>query len=79
MASGNEFQVLAASGVAILGLSAVTMTTLAVVQGFKDTGKVDNTTADNFITAIALFGTFASVIILALVGKVIVGMFKSGY
>ena len=67
-----------ASAIAVVGLSAVTLTGLAVVSGFKDTGLVDNTTADNFITGLAIFGTFMAVIVLALVGKIIIGLFKKG-
>ena len=67
-----------ASAVAVVGLSAVTLTGLAVVSGFKDTGLVDNTTADAFITGLAIFGTFMAVIVLALVGKIIIGLFRKG-
>jgi len=67
-----------ASAIAVVGLSAVTLTGLAVVSGFKDTGLVDNTTADAFITGLAIFGTFMAVIVLALVGKIIIGLFKKG-
>ena len=67
-----------ASAIAVVGLSAVTLTGLAVVSGFKDTGLVDNTTADAFITGRAIFGTFMAVIVLALVGKIIIGLFKKG-
>lgn len=35
-------------------------------------------TANTFITALALFGTFAAVLILALIGKTLVGMWKGG-
>lgn len=67
-----------ASAIAVVGLSAVTLTGLAVVSGFKDTGLVDNTTADNFIAGLAIFGTFMAVIVLALVGKIIIGLFQKG-
>ena len=67
-----------ASAIAVVGLSAVTLTGLAVVSGFKDTGLVDNTTADAFITGLAIFGTFMAVIVLALVGKIIIGLFRKG-
>lgn len=64
------------SAIAVVGLAAVTLTGLAVVTGFKDTGLVDNTTADAFITGLAIFGTFMAVIVLALVGKIIIGLFQ---
>ena len=64
------------SAVAVLVLAAITLTALAVVQGFKDTSLVDNTTADNFITGLGYFGTFVGVIVLAIIGKIIVGLFQ---
>jgi hypothetical protein len=64
------------NAVAVVGLAAVTLTGLAVVQGYSDTGLVDNTTADAFLAGLAIFGTFMAVIVLSLVGKIIVGMFR---
>ena len=64
------------SAVAVGALAAITLTTLAVVQGYKNTGLVDNTTADAFIAGLAIFGTFMAVIVLAIVGKIIIGLFK---
>jgi hypothetical protein len=66
------------SAVAVVGLAAITLTGLAVVQGYEDTGLVDNTTADAFLAGLAIFGTFMAVIVLSIVGKIIVGMFKKG-
>lgn len=65
-----------AYAIAIGALAVVVLTTLAVVSGFKDTNLVDNTTADRFVTGLTIFATFVGVIILALVGKVIVGLYK---
>ncbi len=64
------------SAIAVVGLSAVVLTGLAVVQGFKDSATVDNATADKFIAGLAIFGTFLAVIILALIGKIIIGLFS---
>jgi len=66
------------SAIAVVGLAAITLTGIAVVTGFKDTNLVNNTTADNFNAGLAIFGTFMAVIVLALVGKIIVGLFKKG-
>lgn len=66
------------SAIAVVGLSAVTLTGLAVVGGYKATGLIDNTTADRFTAGLAIFGTFLAIIVLSLVGKVIVGIFKPG-
>jgi len=73
------------SAVAVLALSAVTLTALAIVSGFKNSGALGqgvegnatNATADAFIAGLAIFGTFMVVIVLALVGKIIVSLFKT--
>jgi len=62
--------------IAVGALAVVDMTTIAVVIGFKGTGLVDNTTADKFVTGLTIFATFVGVIILALIGKIIVGLYK---
>lgn len=62
--------------VAVGALAVVVMTTIAVILGFKTTGLVDNTTADGFVTGLTIFATFIGVIILALIGKIIVGLYK---
>lgn len=72
-----DFSKMSASAIAVVGLAAVTLTGLAVVQGYKDSGLVDNSTADKFIAGLAIFGTFLSVIVLSLVGKIIIGMFRN--
>lgn len=69
---------MSASAIAVVGLSAVTLTGLAVVSGYKQTNLIDNDTADKFIAGLAIFGTFLAIIVLSLVGKVIVGIFKPG-
>ena len=74
--STSELKKLGAAAVAMVGLAAITLTGLAVVSGFKDTGLVDNTTAELFITGLAIFGTFSSILVLAIVGKIIVGLFR---
>ena len=58
-------------------LAAVVLTTTAVVQGFKDTGLVDTGVADNFIAGLAIFGSFVAVIVLAIVGKIVIGLFRT--
>ena len=73
----QELKKLTTAAIAVGSMAAIVLTSLAVVSGYKDTGKVDNTTADLFIAGLAIFGTFIGVIVLALVGKVIYGLFKS--
>jgi len=62
--------------IAVGALAVVDMTTIAVVLGFKATNLVDNDTADAFVTGLTIFATFVGVIVLALIGKVIVGLYK---
>ena len=72
----NGLGTMQTSAIAVGALAAITLTTLAVVQGYKNTNLVDNTTADAFIAGLAIFGTFMAVIVLAIVGKIIIGLFK---
>jgi len=64
------------SAIAVVGLAAITLTGIAVVNGFKDTNLIDNTTATSFVTGLTIFATFTGVIALAIVGKLIVGLFQ---
>ena len=73
---GDALKTLQASGIAVVSLAAIVLVGLAIVQGFKDSNTVDNTTAEKFITGLAIFGTFSTIIILAIIGKVIIGLFK---
>jgi len=66
------------SAIAVVSLAAITLVGLAVINGFKDSGQVTNTTADLFINGLTIFGTFMAVIVLALVGKIIIGLFRKG-
>lgn len=74
----NNIKLMGAYAIGLASLAAVSLTGIAVVEGFKDTDLVDNTTADQFTAAIAIFGTFSAVLAIALVGKIIIGLFKGG-
>jgi len=63
------------AAIAVVALSAVVLTGLAVVSGFKDTNLIDNTTADSFTDGLTVFATFVGVLVLAIVGKYIIGLF----
>jgi len=74
----SSLKLLTAAGIATVGLAIIVLTGVAVLTGFKDAGYgagVNNSTADLFIAGLTIFGTFMAIIVLALVGKVIVGMF----
>jgi len=75
---GSEFEKLKGYAIALGALAAIVLTTLAIVQGFKDSKTVDNNTADLFISGLALFGTFAGILVLAVIGKSVIGLFKKG-
>ena len=76
MAQESSLKLLIAAGIATTALAIIVLTGIAVLTGFKDSGTVVNATADLFIAGLTIFGTFMAVIVLALVGKVIVGMFR---
>ena len=73
---GDGVHKLKGYAVAVGALAIVDMTTIAVVLGFKGTNLVDNDVADSFVTGLTIFATFIGVIILALIGKIIVGLYK---
>lgn len=77
MAMGSGLKDMQPAAIAVVGLSAVTLTGIAVINGFKDTALVSNSTADLFVTGLTIFATFTAVIVLALVGKIIVGLFMN--
>ncbi len=74
---GNDIDGMRTSAIAATSLAAITLVGIAVVTGFKDSGQVVNATADLFITGLTVFGTFMAVIVLAIVGKIIIGLFRS--
>jgi len=61
---------------AVVGIAIISVIGIAVLTGFKNTGLVDNTTTDLFILGIKVVGTFMEVIVLGIVGKTLIGMFK---
>lgn len=73
----SDLKKLAAGGIAVVALSTVVLTGIAIITGYKQTLLVDNDTADDFIASLAIFGTFLSVVILGFMGKILVNLFKS--
>ena len=78
---------LVGAGIATTALAIIVLTGIAVLTGFADagyggttnaSGAATNVTVDLFIAGLTIFGTFMAVVVLALVGKVIVGMFRKG-
>jgi len=67
-----------AYAIALVSLAAIDLTGIAVVTQYKATNLVDNTTADNFITGLAIFGAFVGVLAISVIGKIVIGLFKKG-
>jgi len=86
----SNIKIMGAYAIGLVSLAATTLIGAAIVTGFKNSGTIGNctnsshalytsgscTTADNFISAIAIFGTFSAVLAIALIGKIIIGLFK---
>ena len=80
MASTSSLKLLQAAGISTVALAATVLVGVAVITGFKSVNLITNDTKINdtatlFITGLTVFATFMSVIVLALIGKVIVGFF----
>jgi hypothetical protein len=71
-----ELMKMSGYAIATVALATITLVGIAVVSGFKTTGQVDNTTADLFVAGLTVFGTFMSIISLALVGKIIISIVR---
>jgi len=64
--------------ISVGALAAVVLVSIAIIQGFSDTGLVDVATADKFKTGMQIFATFVGVVVLAIVGKTVIGLFNGG-
>ena len=69
---------LSAAALAAVGLAVTDLIGIAIVEQMKTSGLVDNTTADLFIAGLVVFGTFLSLIVLVLVGKILIGLIRGG-
>jgi len=60
------------------GTAIVVIIVLAIIVGFQNTNLTDNTTAEAFITSLRIFGTFAGVVAIGLMGFGLFKMFGGG-
>lgn len=75
----QEFMIMQTAAVGLATLGIISVVVIAVLSSVKTAGTgVDNATIDLFIAGITVFGTFATVIALTLVGKIVVGLVKGG-
>jgi len=72
----KEMMLLAVGLIALVVTMVVALVGLAITDGFKDSGQIDNNTADLFGAGITVVATFISLIALVMVGAVMIGMVK---
>lgn len=72
----GDMRKLGYAAIAVVSLAIIVVTGIAVLGGFADTGLIDNATVQLFITGLKIFGTFIGVIVLAVIGKAIIKLFK---
>lgn len=75
----SEIQKLLPAAIVTVALAIAVVTGIIVLVGFKQSGVTDtqaNATIDSFILGLAIFGSFIGVIVLAIIGKIIIAMFK---
>ena len=72
----TDLRKMSAYAIATGSLAIVTLTSIAVVTGYKNTNLVDNDTADLFVAGLKIFGTFMAIITLSLVGKIIISIYR---
>ena len=72
----GDMRKLGYAAIAVVSLAIIVVTGIAVLGGFGDTGLIDNATVQLFITGLKIFGTFIGVIVLAVIGKAIIKLFK---
>jgi len=72
----GDMRKLGYAAIAVVSLAIIVVTGIAVLGGFADTSLIDNDTVQLFITGLKIFGTFIGVIVLAVIGKAIIKLFR---
>ena len=75
----SEIKKLLPAAIVTVALAISVVIGIVVLIGFKSTGLSDNqtnATIDQFVLGLAIFGSFIGVIVLAIIGKVIIAMFR---
>jgi len=76
--SESNLKSMGAAAIATVVLAVSTLLGIAIITQMKTNSYIDNTTADNFITGLGVFGTFMGLITLVLVAKIILGLVRGG-
>ena len=83
---GTSFVKLGVAAIGLVTLSIVSLMGIAVLQGFEDagvltleniSGTMSNANVDNFIAGLAIFGTFSTILAIAIVGKLVIALFRT--
>ena len=79
MAEGMEGQlkVLVGAATAVVAIATTVIIGVAILTAFKTTALVDNTTVDKFIAGLVIFGSFIGVLVIGVIGKTLLSMFRS--
>ena len=72
----DQLKVLSAAAIAVVVIATTVVLGIAILTAFKNTGLVDNTTVDLFITGLGVFGTFIGVIVIGVIGFVLIRLFR---
>ena len=78
MSESKNLKNMGAAAIATVVLAVSTLLGIAIITQMKTNSYIDNTTADNFISGLAVFGTFMGLITLVLVAKIILGLVRGG-
>lgn len=86
----GDMKKLGYAAIAVVALAVIVVTGIAVLTGYTQVGTytvinntttifdpiIENATVQLFITGLKIFGTFIGVIVLAVIGKAIIKLFK---
>lgn len=64
--------------IVITSLAVVVLTGIAVINEYEQNENIDNTTAEDFVSGLTIFGGFIGVLVIAVIGKMIIGLWTTG-
>ena len=76
MADAKQLKMLGVAAVAMVSFATISLVGIAVVEQFKANALINATVAQYFVDALAIFGSFSSIIALGLIAKVLIAVFR---
>jgi len=73
----GQISLLVGSALAVVSIATTVIIGIAILTAFKTTNLVANATVDTFIAGLAIFGSFIGVLVIGVIGKTLLTMFKS--